>query len=479
MDVVQKRKMSPTLPAHRSMRVPAPNDAMSGTIPPCMDFRFHATIKAYTEKDEAGNEIRFIRGVASDDQIDRQGERFSTRAVQRMVETAKQNLTLFGDHNHSWENTLGHIVDAKFNDGAFEVVCQLESEEAQPKIKQLWAKLKSKTRLAFSIGGRVLKVIAEEVNGQTVRVLDDLELLEISVVGIPANPRTWLEAIVKSLEGHESNQESIEEGEMSEKERVARAELATQELEAAQAAAMEKLKSEHESVLAALRAEHDKATKAEQEILRQAQDEGKTFAEKLAGVEKELADIRVKFDAALADVKTLTNERDALAGQVLSLESAIKDKAAETAKIQGKATELQAEFERLSLSLTETNAAYEDLRVKYEQMSSAQTENTAFVEAGKKFKEMQMFEAHRLAGLVEGETFNSDTTKKKLGALAFDDLQKEIEQLRKRVDEKFPPTGVSVTPLAGTEDAAEERQAKVRDLLKDGAPLFEEGKVNG
>lgn len=461
MDVVQKRKM---------------------------DFRFHATIKAYTEKDEAGNEIRFIRGVASDDQIDRQGERFSTRAVQRMVETAKQNLTLFGDHNHSWENTLGHIVDAKFNNGAFEVICQLESEEAQPKIKQLWAKLKSKTRLAFSIGGRVLKVIAEEVNGQTVRVLDDLELLEISVVGIPANPRTWLEAIVKSLEGQEISdppsqpsptrgEGENEEGSMTEQERKA--------LEAAHAAAIEKLTTEHESAMAALKVDHEVAlatqaakVSAAQDALRQAQDDGKTLADKLAGVEKELAEIRVKFDAAQAEAKTAMNERDALAGQVLSLESAIKDKASETAKIQAKATDLQAEFDRLSLSLTETNAAYEDLRIKYEQMSSAQAENAAHVEAGKKFKELQLFEAHRLAGLVEGETFNSDTTKKKLGALAFDDLQKEIEQLRKRMDEKFPPTGVSVMPLAtGTEAAAEERQAKVRDLLKDGAPLFEDRKV--
>ena len=452
MDVVQKRKM---------------------------DFRFHATIKAYTEKDEAGNEIRFIRGVASDDQIDRQGERFSTRAVQRMVETAKQNLTLFGDHNHSWENTLGHIADAKFNDGAFEVVCQLESEEAQPKVKQLWAKLKSKTRLAFSIGGRVLKVIAEEVNGQTVRVLDDLELLEISVVGIPANPRTWLEAIVKSMDGAECAVTELEGSGKAEPEEELMSEKERKELEAAHTAAVEKLRSEHETALAALRAEHDKATKDAQEVLRQTQDEKKTLADKLAGIEvahvTALAEIRAKLEEAQAGAKTVMNERDVLAGQVISLESAIKDKAAETAKIQAKATDLQAEFDRLSLSLTETNAAYEDLRVKYEQMSTDQTQNAADIEAGKKFKELQLFEAHRLAGLVEGETFNSDTTKKKLGALAFDDLQKEIEQLRKRVDEKFPPTGVSVTPLAtGTEAAAEQRQAKVRDLLKDGAPLFEE-----
>ncbi len=453
-----------------------------------IDFRFHATLKAYTEKDEAGNEVRFIRGVASDDRIDRQGERFSTRAVQRMVETAKQNLTLFGDHNHSWENTLGHIVDAKFNNGAFEVTCQLESEEAQPKIKQLWAKLKSKTRLAFSIGGRVLKVIAEEVNGQTVRVLDDLELLELSVVGIPANPRTWLEAIVKSIDGAECAATEVQGSGDAEPEEELMTEKERKDLESAHAAAIEKLKSEHEVAVAALKADHSAFSAAsadkevalaaqvakEQEALRQALVERQALADKVGGVEKELADIRGKFEEAQADVKTVTGERDALADQVVNLESALKDKTADTSKIQEKNDQLQAEFDRLSLALAEANTAYEDLRSKYEQMSTMQTQNAADIEAGKKFKELQLFEAHRLAGLVEGETFNSDNTKKKLAALSFDDLQKEIEHLRKRVDEKFPPTSVSVTPLAtGTEAAAEERQAKVRDLLKDGAPLFE------
>jgi len=52
-----------------------------------MDFRFHTgRLEVFTRKDEAtGEDIRFLRGVASDDKIDRHGERFSKNALARFA----------------------------------------------------------------------------------------------------------------------------------------------------------------------------------------------------------------------------------------------------------------------------------------------------------------------------------------------------------------------------------------------------------
>ncbi len=372
-----------------------------------VDFRFHTgQVEIFTKQDELGNEMRFLRGVASDDKIDRHGERFSKNALARMAETAKANLTLFGDHFHSWENTLGRAVEAAVNpQGQFEVVFQLENEEAQPKIRQLWAKLMGKTKLALSVGGRILKTFIEDAGGQQVRVLDDIELLEVSIVGIPANPRTWVEAIVKSME--EPGEKQNREEKMDE---------------------IQTLKAEIERLTA-------RAGELEKEALQ------------------------------------VTTERNRLKDQVGKLEGDIQEKDAALAKIREKADGLQAEFDRLSNALNEMQAAYDDLRAKYEQAQPA-------VMAGKKYRDDLAFEAHRLAGLVEGNGFNSDNTKTKLAALSIDDLKKEIDGLRKRVDEKFPAAGQSIHAPFDGQHAGDDRQAKVRDMLNEGAPLFQDRRVN-
>ncbi|OGH60558.1 MAG: hypothetical protein A3G34_10515 [Candidatus Lindowbacteria bacterium RIFCSPLOWO2_12_FULL_62_27] len=415
-----------------------------------VDFRFHTgQVEIFTKQDEQGNELRFLRGVASDDKIDRHGERFSKNALARMAETAKANLTLFGDHFHSWENTLGRAVEAAINpQGQFEVVFQLEGEEAQPKIRQLWAKLKGKTKLALSVGGRILKTFIEDTGGRQVRVLDDIELLEVSIVGIPANPRTWVEAIVKSLEKPEAGSQEPEEkqnreGNMDE---------------------IQKLKVEHETALAALKEEHERALKT-------AVDKADEAIARLGERQKEIDALNgrvAELGKATADA---TAERDRQDEQIKKLQSDLRERDAEMAKIREKADGLQAEFDRLSASLKESQAAYEDLRAKYEQ---AQPE----VEAGKKYREDLAFEAHRLAGLVDGNGFNSDNTKRKLAALTVDDLKKEIEGLRKRVDEKFPAAGQSIHAPFDGQHAGDERQAKVRDMLNEGAPLFQDRRVN-
>ena len=429
-----------------------------------VDFRFHTgRLEVFTRKDEAtGEDIRFLRGVASDDKIDRHGERFSKNALARMAETAKANLTLFGDHFHSWENTLGRAAEAAINpQGQFEVVFQLEGEEAQPKIRQLWAKLKGKAKLALSVGGRILKTFIEDDGGRQVRVLDDIELLEVSIVGIPANPRTWVEAIVKSLDsgGATPGQPSLE----GDPERMGLTN-SFENKEEGNMDEIQKLKAEHEAAMVALKEEHGRALKT-------AADKADDAIARLGERQKEIDGLNGRVSEIGKQLTAVTAERDRLAERIQKLESDLREKDAEAAKIREKETHLQSEFDRLSNALKESQAAYEDLRAKYEQ---AQPE----VEAGKKYRDDLAFEAHRLSGIAEGNGFNSENTKRKLAALTVDDLKKEIEGLRKRVDEKFPPAGLSVHSPFDDQPVASERQTKVRDMLNEGAPLFQDRRVS-
>lgn len=426
------------------------------------DFRFYTgALQIFEKKDADGNPVKFIRGVASDDKPDRHGERFSRKALARMVETAKEHLTLFSDHNRSWEDTLGHVVEAALNgSNEFTVLCQLESEEAEPKVRKLWAKLKSKTKLAFSISGRVLSSYVEEIGDRAVRVLDDIELFELSIVGLPANPRTWVEAIMKSFDAQA--QDDSKEDDMKDEER--------KKLEADHAESLAKLKAESDSATAALKSEFGNRIA----VLTTEMDQAVTAASKSAA---ELAAKIEEIQSLKDEVEQVTKERDALIDQVTALENQIKAKDGEFAQAAQKAQHLQAELERLSAAINETTAAYDDLKAKYDQMVSAQPEMQAQAAIGKQYQTDLIEEAHRLAGLIEGDSFDSDTTKKKLSALALPDLKKEIEGLKKRFDEKFPPTATAVRVMNESPKAAEERQAQARQIVLQGATLFEDRRV--
>lgn len=427
-------------------------------------------LKAYLVTDEKGIAHKMIRGIASDDRIDRQGERFSSKAVQKMVDTAKQYLTLFSNHDHSWEDTLGHVVGAEMANGSFKVECELESDTAEPRVEKLWNKLMSGTRLAFSIGGRVLHSFVEEVNGVQVRVLDDLELLELSVVGIPANPRTFVEAIAKSLGGPPVAPAANGPKEVQS--------MTDKEIEAK----LKELQAAHEAAISALRAELETASKAAVAQVTADIEAGKAA---LVAKESELSAIRadmeklaatvVAKDAELAGSQTeiaqLTKERDGLLDQALAMEKVQLD-------LSQKNGQLTSEFDRLTKAIDETKAAYDDLRAKYESMEQNPPANPAYaadIEAGKQYRVSLTNEAHRLSGLIEGDTFNSELTLAKLSALSIADLKSEVEILMKRVDEKFPPTGLAaVRVIPDDTNAVEARLKTARDIVGSDALLFPE-----
>jgi hypothetical protein len=77
--------------------------------------------------------------------------------------------------------------------------------ESNPRALQTYEAIKSGVKLGTSIGAIVRH--AEKKKGGGLRI-DDLELLEASIVGIPANPRSWVQYAVKSIN-------ALDEGETS------------------------------------------------------------------------------------------------------------------------------------------------------------------------------------------------------------------------------------------------------------------------
>jgi HK97 family phage prohead protease len=132
----------------------------------------------------------YLEGIASTTSLDRDDERMSSKALSKMMEAFNtQSIAVFGNHEHSWENTLGYVSHSSLNENNLAVKIALEDPVKNDKVAKLLSKLEHGTPLGLSVGGDV-KNSHDEKNkslGKVVTVYDDVELYELSVVGIPSN----------------------------------------------------------------------------------------------------------------------------------------------------------------------------------------------------------------------------------------------------------------------------------------------------
>lgn len=129
-------------------------------------------------------------GIASTLSIDRDEERMSDKALSMMVNDIKRSgVNLFGNHEHNWENTLGFIKDADLIENQVKVKITLDEANTNPKVPMLLNKLKRGIKLGLSVGGTVTKDKWEydKSVGKKVRILDEVKIYEVSVVGVPSN----------------------------------------------------------------------------------------------------------------------------------------------------------------------------------------------------------------------------------------------------------------------------------------------------
>lgn len=152
-----------------------------------MDHFCHLEIKAINDEE------RTVEGFASTEDIDRINDVVLASAFKSTLKDFMTNpvLTLM----HNIHNIPGHIMEAKIIQGkGLFVKAFIDSTE-----EVLWTKIKEKSLRAFSFGFKTKKWHTEEkdVNGAKVeiRIIEDLELLEIALVSIPMNKMALFSAV--------------------------------------------------------------------------------------------------------------------------------------------------------------------------------------------------------------------------------------------------------------------------------------------
>jgi len=162
---------------------------------------FTGLLKAYDGPDGS----KRFRTTASSTISDLAKDEILVPGIEKMAEKAKGNLTIFLNHEYRVpEDVLGSVEDTSMHtrgvDSEGNPIVDLDFDirlnESNPRAVQTFEAIKSGVKLGTSIGAIVRS--AEKKKGGGLRI-SDLELLEASIVGIPANPRSWVQYAVKSI----------------------------------------------------------------------------------------------------------------------------------------------------------------------------------------------------------------------------------------------------------------------------------------
>ena len=158
--------------------------------------------KNWVLKEEDGKKFHYLRGYASDTAVDRDGDRMSPQALKSMKSAIESGMNLFSNHEHGWKDTLGVISKAEERNGGLWMEVRLEDPIKNKDVDLLLHKLEIGEKMGLSIGGDMVGSHSEKsANGKSVRVIDDVKLYEVSVVGLPSNPNSYvLGSVYKSLD---------------------------------------------------------------------------------------------------------------------------------------------------------------------------------------------------------------------------------------------------------------------------------------
>lgn len=149
-------------------------------------------------EDEQGR--MWFEGVASSTRLDRQRERMTSQALEKM--TRFRGIDLLPSHKAAPLETLGTVEDCWADDSSFRVAGILEKENPQARV--LFKHVQAGRGYGLSVGGRVTRAhwdFDEQAGGQ-VRLIDDVELDHIALCRPEqaANPDTYLAVLAKAAE---------------------------------------------------------------------------------------------------------------------------------------------------------------------------------------------------------------------------------------------------------------------------------------
>lgn len=142
-----------------------------------------------------------LRTTASSSVTDLSGDEMTNKALETMRSSAEGNMTIFLNHKYQVpEDVLGSVEKATLVDKGDYVDLDfiVRVNESNPRAVQTHQSILDGTKLGCSIGALIPKGGATKT--ETGLKIDEVRLLEASVVGIPANPRSFVQYATKAYQ---------------------------------------------------------------------------------------------------------------------------------------------------------------------------------------------------------------------------------------------------------------------------------------
>jgi len=128
---------------------------------------------------------RLIRGYASTSGLDLEREIISRKALEKAKNDLLKNHTVFIEHNHSPLMACGKVVDCILDDKGLLITVELSKAKF---VDDIFILCEENILNSFSIGGIVIDGHDERgEDGKSYHVIDEILILEVSIVGIPCN----------------------------------------------------------------------------------------------------------------------------------------------------------------------------------------------------------------------------------------------------------------------------------------------------
>jgi hypothetical protein len=197
------------------MKMPNPNLTLSESDdivePAGPTFKiFSGALKAFIREDANGVSRKMLSCTASSTSEDLHGDNMSDACVMDMAPQAKaKSMTIFLNHSYKWpEDIAGKTVDARVvqrMSGAerfFDLDLEIELNESNPRAVESWSAIKEQgIKAGISIGAMIKDYAFKNEDegfwgGLEIKAVD---LLEASIVGIPANQRSWVVNGIEAL----------------------------------------------------------------------------------------------------------------------------------------------------------------------------------------------------------------------------------------------------------------------------------------
>lgn len=193
---------------------------ISGDMTKTADFKLFTGILKAAGSDEDEGVLR-IKGIASSTVRDRHGDRMERSALKDMEAAANDNLTIFVNHSYNVpEDVVGSAEKAVLKrrsgetdeDGnpLYDLELSVLLDAGNPRAVKTYEAIQKGVKLGMSIGAMIPKGGAKYDEENHSFIIHHVDLLETSVVSIPANPRSWVGGAVKSLRDNPDKLENPE-----------------------------------------------------------------------------------------------------------------------------------------------------------------------------------------------------------------------------------------------------------------------------